>query len=147
MCIYCLYATNPEIHSIYFCLTPFVCEYNNWWQLKWDYLRAEADPLEAKKRSQESRRGERKPVVNQSGSGKRDSAEWRERRAEEATRERWAKSWKKRGEETRPADTRVATAVAGPRARGAAAAAANGGDYEGRHRQPQCRSSWARPKL
>ena len=29
MCIYCLYATNPEIHSIYFCLTPFVCEYNS----------------------------------------------------------------------------------------------------------------------
>ena len=94
LCIYCLYATDPEIHSIYFCLTPFVCEYNNWWQLKWDYLRAEADPLEAKKRSQESRRGERKPVVNQSGSGKRDSAEWRGRRAEEATREHRAESWK-----------------------------------------------------
>ena len=29
LCIYCLYATNPEIHSIYFCLTPFVCEYNS----------------------------------------------------------------------------------------------------------------------
>ena len=29
LCIYCLYTTNPEIHSIYFCLTPFVCEYNN----------------------------------------------------------------------------------------------------------------------
>ena len=28
-CIYCLYATYPEIHSIYFRLTPFVCEYNN----------------------------------------------------------------------------------------------------------------------
>ena len=27
-CIYCLYATNTEIHSIYFRLTPFVCEYN-----------------------------------------------------------------------------------------------------------------------
>ena len=27
-CIYCLYTINPEIHSIYFCLTPFCCEYN-----------------------------------------------------------------------------------------------------------------------
>ena len=26
--IYCLYATDPEIYSIYFGLTPFVCEYN-----------------------------------------------------------------------------------------------------------------------
>ena len=29
VCIYCLYATDPEIYSIYFRLTPFVCEYNN----------------------------------------------------------------------------------------------------------------------
>ena len=28
LCIYCLYATDPEIYSIYFHLTPFVCEYN-----------------------------------------------------------------------------------------------------------------------
>ena len=33
--IYCLDAADPEIYSIYFCLTPFVCEYNNmsgFWQ-------------------------------------------------------------------------------------------------------------------
>ena len=29
MCIYCLYATDPEIYSKYFHLTPFVFEYNN----------------------------------------------------------------------------------------------------------------------
>ena len=28
-------------------MTPLVCEYNNWWQIKWDLLRAEADLLEA----------------------------------------------------------------------------------------------------
>ena len=28
VCLYCLDATDPEIYSIYFCLTPFVCEYN-----------------------------------------------------------------------------------------------------------------------
>ena len=28
LCIYCLDATDPEIYSIYFCLTPFLCEYN-----------------------------------------------------------------------------------------------------------------------
>ena len=27
-CMYYLYATDPEIYCIYFCLTPFVCEYN-----------------------------------------------------------------------------------------------------------------------
>ena len=52
------------MYSSYFHLTPFVREYNNWWQRRWDCLRTEADPLEAKKRSQESRRGEREPVVN-----------------------------------------------------------------------------------
>ena len=30
--IYCLYATDPEIYSIYFRLTPFVCEYNSMFQ-------------------------------------------------------------------------------------------------------------------
>ena len=117
-------------------MTPFVCEYNNWWQLKWDCLRAEADPLEAQEAESGVKKRGRKPVVNQSGSGKRDSAEWRRRRAEEATRERRAKSRKKRGEEKQPADTRAATAATGPRVKGAAAAAAAayGGDYEGRHR-------------
>ena len=28
VCIYCLYAVYTEIHSRYFCLTPFVREYN-----------------------------------------------------------------------------------------------------------------------
>ena len=32
-CIYCLYTTDPEIHRIYFRLTPFVCEYNT--RLAW----------------------------------------------------------------------------------------------------------------
>ena len=31
--IYCLYAIYTEIYIRYFCLTPFVCEFNNWWQL------------------------------------------------------------------------------------------------------------------
>ena len=57
------------MYSSYFHLTPFVREYNNWWQRRWDCLRTEADPLEAKKRSQESRRGEREPVVNRVCSG------------------------------------------------------------------------------
>ena len=47
LCIYCQYATYTEILSRYFCLTPFVCEYNNWWQFKWDLLGTVADPLEA----------------------------------------------------------------------------------------------------
>ena len=29
LCVYCLDAIYTEIHSRYFCLTPFVCEYNN----------------------------------------------------------------------------------------------------------------------
>ena len=57
---------------------------------------------------------------------------------------------KKGEEENRPADTRTATAAAGPRAKEAAAAAAataDGGDYEGRHRRPKHSSNRAGPSL
>ena len=85
-------------------------------------------------RSQEAEPGVKEsggePVVNQSGSGKRDSTERRRRRAEEDIGEHWAESRKKRREEGQPVERRARTAAARPRAKGAAAAT---GDYEGCH--------------
>ena len=127
-------------------MTPFVCEYNNWWQLKWDCLGEEADPLEAQEAESGVKERGAEPVVNQSGSGKRDSAERRRRRAEEDTREHRAESRKKRGEEGQPAEVSTETTAAGPRAKGAAAAT-NGENYEGRRRRPKHGSSWEGPEL
>ena len=102
-------------------------------------------------RSQEAETGVKErgaePVVNQSGSGKWDSPERRRRRAGEDTRKHRAKSRKKRGEEAQPAEIRAATTATGPRAKEAAATATDGGDYEGRHRQPEHKSSWEGPRL
>ena len=128
-------------------MTPFVCEYNNWWQLKWDCLGEEADPLEAQEAESGVKERGAEPVVNQSGSGKWDSPERRRRRAEEDIREHRAESRKKRREEGQPAEIRADTTATGPRAKGAAAAAADGGDYEGRHRRPEHGSSWEGPRL
>ena len=52
-------------------------EYNNWWQLKWDCLGEKADPLEAQEAESGVKERGAEPVVNQSNSGERDSAEWR----------------------------------------------------------------------
>ena len=58
-CNYCIPDTIVRINCEHFRLTPFVCGYNNWWQLKWDSLQSRADPLEAQ--AAESRSGEEAP--------------------------------------------------------------------------------------
>ena len=112
-----------------------------------DVARAAPHPLEAQEAEPGVKERGAEQVVNQNGSGKRDSAERRRRRAEEDTREHRAESRKKRGEEGQLAEIRADTAAARTRAKGAAAAAADGGDYEGRHRRPKHGSSWEGPRL
>ena len=92
-------------------------EYNNWWQLKWDCLGEEADPLEAQEAEPGVKERGAEPVVNQSGSGKRDSAEREEKESRRSYQEHRAESQKHQSSrQLAGREPRATAADTGPRA-------------------------------